>query len=414
MVTLGGRDFYCGPHGTKASRAEYDRLVGEWLANGRRLTPSNAGDVTIIDLIDAYRQHCESYYGAADGQSAGELSGIRLAMKQVRVLYGHTLAIDFGPLALKTVRQSMVGLGWARKYVNAQVGRIRRLFKWAVAQELVSATILEGLRAVDGLRAGKSEAKETDPVRPVPEPIIEATRSHLSPTVRDMVDLQLLTGMRPGELLAMRGRDLDTTAQVWVYKPEEHKNAHRGHERLVYLGERSKAIVKRHLKPDLGAFLFSPMDADRERRDAAAEARKTPLSCGNRSGSNRVKKPKRSPGDRYDVDAYRRAIARACDRAFELPSELCEPRTPKQRAAATAGGMMTAGKIAERMKARKEWRAEHTWFPYQLRHNAGTRFRRDHGLEVAQVMLGQKSLTVTQVYAEKNVAAAVKVVSEGG
>ena len=37
VVTLNGRDHYLGPHGTKTSRDAYDRFVGEWLANGRRL-----------------------------------------------------------------------------------------------------------------------------------------------------------------------------------------------------------------------------------------------------------------------------------------------------------------------------------------------------------------------------------------
>ena len=36
IVTIGGRDIYLGPYGTKASKAEYDRIVSEWLANGRR------------------------------------------------------------------------------------------------------------------------------------------------------------------------------------------------------------------------------------------------------------------------------------------------------------------------------------------------------------------------------------------
>ena len=32
VVTIAGKDHYLGPHGTKASIAEYDRLVGEWMA----------------------------------------------------------------------------------------------------------------------------------------------------------------------------------------------------------------------------------------------------------------------------------------------------------------------------------------------------------------------------------------------
>ena len=37
IVTLDGRDHYLGEFGTPESRVEYDRLIHEWLANGRRL-----------------------------------------------------------------------------------------------------------------------------------------------------------------------------------------------------------------------------------------------------------------------------------------------------------------------------------------------------------------------------------------
>jgi len=42
------------------------------------------------------------------------------------------------------------------------------------------------------------------------------------------------------------------------------------------------------------------------------------------------------------------------------------------------------------------------WHPHQLRHNAATQLRKEYGLEAAQVILGHKTITVTQVYAEKN------------
>jgi hypothetical protein len=35
IVTLSGQDHYLGPHGTKASRLEYDRVIAEWIAGGR-------------------------------------------------------------------------------------------------------------------------------------------------------------------------------------------------------------------------------------------------------------------------------------------------------------------------------------------------------------------------------------------
>ena len=42
IVTLNGRDHYLGPHGSQTSVSEYDRLVAEWLASGRRLEQAEA------------------------------------------------------------------------------------------------------------------------------------------------------------------------------------------------------------------------------------------------------------------------------------------------------------------------------------------------------------------------------------
>ena len=40
IVTLSGKMHYLGPHGTKTRHVEYDRLIQEWLAHGRRLPPT--------------------------------------------------------------------------------------------------------------------------------------------------------------------------------------------------------------------------------------------------------------------------------------------------------------------------------------------------------------------------------------
>jgi len=53
VVTLNGRDIYLGRYGTRASRAEYDRLIGEWLAAGRCLLRSDC-DLTVAELAHRY------------------------------------------------------------------------------------------------------------------------------------------------------------------------------------------------------------------------------------------------------------------------------------------------------------------------------------------------------------------------
>ena len=56
IVTIGGRDIYLGPYGTKASKAEYDRVIAEWLARSRR-PAIDPNDLTIIELIAAFWEH---------------------------------------------------------------------------------------------------------------------------------------------------------------------------------------------------------------------------------------------------------------------------------------------------------------------------------------------------------------------
>lgn len=52
VVTINGRDYYLGPHGTSASHLEYDRLISEWLASGRSSAYGVAKDsLTVIELI---------------------------------------------------------------------------------------------------------------------------------------------------------------------------------------------------------------------------------------------------------------------------------------------------------------------------------------------------------------------------
>lgn len=55
IVTLDGHDFLLGRYGSKASRAEYRRLTGEWQQNGRKLwTVATNRVFTVIELIAAY------------------------------------------------------------------------------------------------------------------------------------------------------------------------------------------------------------------------------------------------------------------------------------------------------------------------------------------------------------------------
>jgi integrase len=318
---LDGRDFYLGEYGTPASRAEYDRRIAEWIAAGRSL-PVNPQAVTVAEVITAFRRHAKTFYRDADGRLSKAVLNFDEALRPVTKLYAHTPAVEFGPLKLKAVREALIGAGRVRSNINRHITRIRGVFKWAAENELIPPSVYHGLMAVAGLRFGRCEAKESQPVKPVPVEHVEATLPHVAGQVSAMIRLQLLTGMRSGEVTIMRGIDIDTTGKLWVYRPPRHKTQSHGHMREVFLGPRAQAVLRPFLKTDLSAYIFSPADAERVRREALHAARKTPMSCGNRPGSNRRRKPARQPGERYSVNAYLIAIRRGCDRAFPPPAEL--------------------------------------------------------------------------------------------
>ncbi|MFH1747702.1 MAG: hypothetical protein ABIG44_11750 [Planctomycetota bacterium] len=150
VVTLNGKDIYLGPWGTSVSKAAYDRVISEWIVNGRRLLgprDESGSEFTITELIAAYWRHAQGYY-VKDGRPTSEQGWIKLAMRPLRRLYGPTPASAFGPLALKAVRQTMIEQGNCRGSINGYITRIKRMFKWAVENELVRPEVHHGLQAV--------------------------------------------------------------------------------------------------------------------------------------------------------------------------------------------------------------------------------------------------------------------------
>jgi integrase len=109
--------------------------------------------------------------------------------------------------------------GWARTHVNRQIARLKHVFKWSASMELVPASMYQGLATVPGLKKGRTDAREREPVKPVPLEHVDAIKSHVSRQIWAMVELQLLTGMRPSEVCMMRAIDIATSKDIWAYDP---------------------------------------------------------------------------------------------------------------------------------------------------------------------------------------------------
>jgi integrase len=399
VVTLSGRDHYLGRHGTIESRAEYDRLLSEWLAAGRCVvapTGPAGSDITVNEFLDVYLDHCDGYY-VKGGLPTSEPRNIRVAVRPLRRLHGHVLARDVGPLALKAVRQAMIDSGLCRTEINKRVRRIVRAFKWAVSEEMVPPSVYQGLKAVQGLRPGRADVRESEPVRPVPDAFVDAVRPFVSRQVWAMIELQRLTGMRPGEVVIMRTQDIDTSGRVWCYVPATHKTAHHGKERRIFLGPAAREILQDWLRRELDAHLFQPREAAEEIRARWRAKRKSQVQPSQEN--RRVKRPSIAPGDRYTTDSYRRAITRATDRAFPHPTLATVPADQLTK---------------EHQEELRAWQKDHQWHPHQLRHSAATRLRKEFGLDVTRAVLGHSTPVVTELYAELDSAKAAEAMERVG
>lgn len=381
---------YLGDYGNAASRQEYSRVLAEWEARGRRLPDApGATELTMAELIARYWQHVEEYYRHADGTPTGEVQAMRYALRPLNYLQGATLVAEFGPSALKAVRELMVHGYEHPKYgpqkphcrirVNGQVKRIRRMFKWGVENDLVPVAVHQALCAVAPLKRGRTQAIESEPVQPVSRAVVEETLPILRPMLGDMVLLQLETGMRPGELVVLRGCDIDMTGAVWLYRPSTHKTEHHGHERIIPIGPKGQDIIRRRLKPSVEAFLFSPADNMAEFRAWQRQQRKTKVQPSQKD--RRKKQPQRKPGERYTSQSYGRAIAQA---------------------------------IRRHNKKKPEVEQIPHWHPHQLRHLRALELKREAGLDVARAVLGHRSPILTEHYATLDIAKASAIMAKLG
>ena len=147
-------------------------------ANGRCPLADADDQLTVDGLIERYWSHAKGYYKKADDSPSSELDLVRLALRPVSDLYGKTLAADFGPLKLKAVKQNLVNGDTARRHAarngtvakgccrtvaNRHTSRIRLMFKWGVAKELVPASVHQGLQTLAGLQRSRCGARETKP-----------------------------------------------------------------------------------------------------------------------------------------------------------------------------------------------------------------------------------------------------------
>ena len=270
-------------------RREYARILTELAAgNGVVTTPipapsslasSATTSVFVSELILAYRRHAAEYYvkdGAQDVRSRHHQDG---DCDVVGEMYGHSPVGEFGPLALTACQQKFIDQKLARSSVNKLVSRIRLMFRWGVAHQLVPESVHRALECVEGLRKGRTKAAETRKIRPVPDQIVSKASPFMPRPVAAMVQIQSFTGCRPGEIVIIRGCDLNMAGKIWEFRPAKFKTEHHedATERVIYIGPKAQRVLKPWLRSRLERV---PVQPDRGPRRAERGASREPQDAG--------------------------------------------------------------------------------------------------------------------------------------
>ena len=272
-------------------------------------------------------------------------------------------------VALANVRQAMVAAGRSRKLINKDVNRVRGMFGWAVEHELLAGGRPSGPAATEGAAPGPFGGQGDAPVEPVAEESIRAILPHLSPQVAAMIQLQHLCGARPQEVVTIRPCEVETSGDVWLYQPRHHKMEHFDRRKVIMLGPRAQEVLRPWLERDAEILLLR---AGRGLGLALpAEPSQGIPRQFDRAGEPKV--PKLRPGLKYTRHSYRVAVQRACKRA-----------------------------------------GIEAWSPRQLRHTRATAIRKAFGLEAAKAVLGHTDTKITEIYAERDLDLARRVMREIG
>lgn len=373
-VLLDGKQIPTGAWGTPEAEQKANELISRWLANGRKLPPEAKARVyRVEDLVAEFWTYAQEEY-QKHGKPTGETHNVRDAIRPLLQHFGSKVADEFSPLDLEELQKHLDKAGnWSRSTINSRINIVKRIFRWGARRMRISGNTVSALREVPPIKFGKlGNDRETKPKKAVKESAMLAVLPHVPPPVAAMIQLQWLSGMRPGEVVQMRWADIDRSEEEWCFRPQTHKLEHLGKTREVWLGPRAQALLRQWLQVDQNKFIFSPRAADAIRREEIRASRKRPMSASQR---RRDAKRRRNPRlkERYTTNSYLLAIRRACDSA-KIPS----------------------------------------WSPNQLRKATATRVRKVKGLDGAQVVLGHSHASTTEIYADLDAAKARTIAHELG
>jgi integrase len=224
---------------------------------------ANPTACTVRSLWAAFHRWALGYYRLPTGEQSREVENQKDAVRELLSLFGDRRTLEVTKKDLETVRQAMIDRKLSRGVINKRMNKIVRIFVWGTEEGrgLVPEQVAAVLRMIRRLEAHRSPAQDYAPVTGVDPKTVEAAAVVANPVIAAMMRLQLLTGMRPGEVRGLRKRMVVRIDGEWVADfGIEHKMAYRKQTRVVALGPKAMALLRLWLKecPTDDSFVFRP------------------------------------------------------------------------------------------------------------------------------------------------------------
>jgi integrase len=209
-----------------------------------------AGGAPLAEVVAIYLQECVD--GRMEQRDAsrnhwaldevvklfGSLPAERFRVREVEQLTRHFCAMR--------TTQRVKGRPFSADYIRKLLGSVRQCVRWCAMRDLITAETCS--KVCMAVRMAKPQAPPAPPTVPVPPDDFRKAMALCSPEVRAMATLQLLSGMRTGELLGISVAEIDRSREVWTYRPANHKNAKRGKSRSIYLDAECQALLAPYLE----------------------------------------------------------------------------------------------------------------------------------------------------------------------
>lgn len=382
-VRISGRQFWLGKAGSKDARKNYEILISVWISHDHSVPPdfewppkvapkvevkveipADKSQITVGTLV---AKHLHLIKGNLSPKQlrAKARWWVARAMANALETRSSVLACEFGPRMLKDVclelantpmdaRRNGEKVHRTKSQCRKVISEIKRMFKSAVVDELITPDRIVALDALEELPL--DNCRPAQKRRPAPTENVIAALEKLPPVLRDLFRFMDATAARPSEVCRIVPSEITIEEGHSIWRPRKHKTQEHT-LREIPLGPIAREIVdrwctgKRDDEP-----LFSVKDIDRLRTDEMVSFKRRDIE-----------------GDAFDQAALRKIIIKAC----------------------TAAGVVR-------------------WSPYQIRHGALTRYRRETSLDGAQKIAGHTKASITEGYALPDLSIAIEAAEKVG